>query len=115
MGAPCPADDPSWHRKAQRRRQTARAVVQAADSCIRNCIQLPQRLRKRLAPAAAVLDHNGSKVPSSVAVYLQDMGGGQQQNEKSEDEGWTIYRKERKPKVQWAEENEAEKAAHIQM
>ena len=78
-----PSDEPSWHRRAQRRRQTARAVVQAADSFLRIRLQL-SRLVKRLAgAAAAALDHHGSKVLSSVANYLQGKVKGGRQDGKS--------------------------------
>ena len=56
------------------------------------------------------MDYRGSKVLSYLVNYLQGMGKLCRQDWKIEDdEGWTIYRNDRKPKAQWEAEKEAER------
>ena len=97
--------DPAWHRRLQRSRQTARAVAQAADACLRYSLQVPSRVLRRLPAAATALDHHGSELPVRVAKLIQEMGADGRQTA----DGWKVQRSQKKSKEQWASEKEAER------
>ena len=92
--------DPSWHRKLQRQRQTARVVAQAAGNCLRTGVQISSRLLRRLPAAASALNHHGSKLPERVAALVQDMGGEDRIEEEENNEVWRTQRKGKRSKDQ---------------
>ena len=103
--------DPAWHRTLQQRRQASRVLVQAADHCLRNSIEVPSRLLRKRPVAAGSLHHHGSKLPIRVAALVRDMGSGKddQQRRQSSNDGWKTQRKDKKSKEQWAVEKEEER------
>ena len=100
--------DPAWHRKLQQQRQASRVLVQAADHCLRNSIEVPSRLLRKLPAAAGSLHHHGFKLPIRVAALVQDMGRDDQQRGQNSNDGWKTQRKDKKSKEQWAVEKEEE-------